>query len=49
MQTDVVVDGWDVVLTLVVFDDIAEMVSAGVVCFSHAHGVMCEVDIAVVA
>lgn len=35
--------------TLVVFDDIAEVVAARVVCFAHAHGVVCEVDIAVVA
>ena len=34
---------------LVVVDDIAQMVTAGVVCFAHAHGVVSEVDIAVVA
>lgn len=34
---------------LVVVDDIAQVVAAGVVCFAHAHGVVREVDIAVVA
>jgi hypothetical protein len=34
---------------LVVVDYIAQMVSAAVVCSAHAHGVVREVDIAVVA
>ena len=34
--------------TLVVIDYISEVVSAAVVCFSDAHGVVGEVDIAVV-
>lgn len=42
--------GWSVGrLTLVVVDDIAEMVAAGVVGLPHAHGVVREVDIAIVA
>lgn len=36
-------------LTLVVVDDIAEVVAAGVVGLPHAHGVVREVDIAIVA
>lgn len=35
--------------TLVVVHDIAEMISAAVVRFAYAHGVVGEVDIAVVA
>jgi hypothetical protein len=35
--------------TLVVVDDIAEMVAAAVMRFAHTHRVMREVDIAVVA
>jgi hypothetical protein len=35
--------------TLIVVDDIAEVVAAAVVSFAHAHGVVGEVDIAVVA
>lgn len=34
---------------LVVVDDIAQVVAAGVVRLAHAHGVVGEVDIAVVA
>lgn len=34
---------------LVVFDDVAEMVATGVVSFAHAHRIVGEVDIAVVA
>lgn len=36
-------------LTLVVVDYIAQMVAAGVVCLPHAHGVVRQVDVAVVA
>lgn len=36
-------------LTLVVFDDITDMIAATIVGFAHAHGVVCEVDIAVIA
>ena len=36
-------------LTLVVVDNIAKVVSAAVVGFAHAHGVVREVNIAVVA
>lgn len=36
-------------LTLIVVYDIAEMVLSTVVCSAHAHGVVREVDIAVVA
>ena len=35
--------------TLVVFDNISEVVFAGVVRFSYAHRVVGEVDIAVIA
>lgn len=35
--------------TLVVVDDVAEMVAARVVGFAHAHGVVRQVDVAVVA
>lgn len=35
--------------TLVVVQHISLVIAAGVMCFSHAHGVMCEVDIAIVA
>lgn len=35
--------------TLVVVQHIPLVIAAGVVCFSHAHGVMREVDIAIVA
>ena len=35
--------------TLVVVHDIAEMVSAAIVSFTHAHRVVGEVDIAVIA
>ena len=35
--------------TLVVFFDVAQVVSAAVVSFAHAHRVVCEVDIAVIA
>lgn len=35
--------------TLVVVYDIAQVVATAVVCFAHAHGVVGEVDIAVVA
>lgn len=35
--------------TLVVVNDVAEVVAAGVMGFAHAHGVVREVDIAVVA
>lgn len=49
----VVVLAWEAAwrgrLTLVVVDDIAEVVAAGVVRLSHAHRIVCEVDIAVVA
>ena len=34
---------------LVVVDDIAEMVAAGIMGFADAHGVVGEVDVAVVA
>jgi hypothetical protein len=34
---------------LVVVDNVAEVVAAVVMRFSHAHRVVCEVDIAVVA
>lgn len=34
---------------MVVVDDVAEVVAAGVMGFAHAHGVVREVDIAVVA
>ena len=37
------------VRTLVVVDHISQMVSAAVVGFAHAHGVVSKVDIAVVA
>jgi hypothetical protein len=37
------------VRTLVVVDDVSEVVSAAVVCLAHAHGVVREVHIAVVA
>lgn len=36
-------------LTLIVVYDIAQVVATAVVCFAHAHGVVGEVDIAVVA
>lgn len=36
-------------VTLVVVDDVAQVVAAAVVGFAHAHGVVGEVDIAVVA
>lgn len=35
--------------TLVVIDDVAQVVPAGVMCLAHAHRVVGEVDIAVVA
>lgn len=35
--------------TLVVVNDISQMISAAVMGFPHAHGVVGEVDIAVVA
>ena len=35
--------------TLVVVDDVAQVVAAAVVGFAHAHGVVGEVDVAVVA
>lgn len=35
--------------TLVVVYDIAQMIATAIVSFSHAHGVVSEVDIAVVA
>lgn len=41
--------GWRGRLTLVVVDDIAEVVAAGVVGLPHAHRVVREVDIAIVA
>lgn len=34
---------------LVVVNDVAEMVSATVVCLAHAHAIMREIDIAVIA
>lgn len=41
--------GFFVADLLVVVDDIAEMVATAVVGFAHAHGVVGQVDIAVVA
>ena len=35
--------------TLVIVEDVPLVVSPAVVCFSHGHGIVCEVDIAVVA
>lgn len=35
--------------TLVVIDDIAKVIPSAVVSFPHAHGIVGEVDIAVVA
>jgi hypothetical protein len=40
---------WVEELTLIVVHDIAEVVSPAVMCLSHAHRVMREVDIAVIA
>ena len=37
------------VRTLIVVYDISEVVSAAVVCLAHAHGVVREVDVAIVA
>lgn len=34
---------------LVVVDDVADVVATGVVGFAHAHRVVCQVDIAIVA
>jgi hypothetical protein len=34
---------------LVVVDDVAEVVAPAVVCFPHAHAIVREVDVAVVA
>ena len=34
---------------LVVVDDVAQVVAAAVVCFPHAHTIVREVDVAVVA
>ena len=34
---------------LIIVYDISKVVSTGVVCFAHRHGVVCEVDIAVIA
>lgn len=34
---------------MIVFDNVPEMVAAAVVCFADAHGVVGEVDVAVVA
>jgi hypothetical protein len=34
---------------LVVFDDVPDVITARIVSFPHAHRVVCEVDIAVVA
>lgn len=36
-------------LTLVIVYHVAQVVSAAVVCFAHRHGVVREVDIAVIA
>lgn len=41
--------GWSGRLTLVVVNDVAEVVAAGVVGLPHAHRVVREVDIAIVA
>lgn len=40
---------YEVVRTLVVVNDVAQVVAAAVVCLAHAHAVVREVDIAVVA
>lgn len=37
------------VRTLIVVYDISKVVSAAVVCLAHAHGVVREVDVAIVA
>ena len=37
------------VRTLIVVYDISEVVSAAIVCLAHAHGVVREVDVAIVA
>lgn len=34
---------------LVVFDDVAEVIATAVVCLPHAHAIVREVDVAVVA
>ena len=38
--------GWH---TLIVVDNIAQVITSAVVSFAHAHGVVGEIDIAVVA
>ena len=35
--------------TLIVVHDVTDMISSRIVCFAHAHGVVREVDVAVVA
>ena len=36
------------VLTLIISLNVAQMIATGVVCLANAHGIVCEVNIAVV-